>query len=198
MWENQRKKYHRSIERRSPGEGDFFIFRNGIHHAYDRSETMSGFEIPQRVQRLHEDIQPRELRYHKRRVAVTKEFTFDSAHHLHLYEGKCKSLHGHTYRLVVTVSGFVNEIGICVDFSAIKEIYEGAIKSRLDHRYLNEALPPMNTTAENMIVWIWEELDKKLEEYELTSQGARLEELVLYETPTSYATLKREWMEAND
>jgi 6-pyruvoyltetrahydropterin/6-carboxytetrahydropterin synthase len=198
MWENQRKKYHRSIDGRSPGEGDFFIFRNGIRDVKDRSDTMSGFEIPKKVQRLHEDIQPQELRYHKRRVAVTKEFTFDSAHHLHLYEGKCKSLHGHTYRLVVTMSGFVDEIGICVDFSKIKEIYEEAIKSRLDHRYLNEVLPPMNTTAENMIVWIWEEMDKKLEQLALKSQGIRLEELVLYETPTSYAALKREWMEAND
>jgi 6-pyruvoyltetrahydropterin/6-carboxytetrahydropterin synthase len=156
---------------------------------------MSEYRIPEKVQRLHVDIVPEQLRYHKRRVALTKEFTFDSAHHLHLYEGKCKSLHGHTYRLIVTVSGFVNEIGICVDFSDIKKIYEETIKQKLDHKYLNEVLPPMNTTAENMIVWIWEEIAGKLDELGLTALGTRLEELVLYETPTSYATLKREWME---
>ncbi|WCK55689.1 6-carboxytetrahydropterin synthase QueD [Aneurinibacillus sp. Ricciae_BoGa-3] len=156
---------------------------------------MSEYTIPEKIQRLHVDIAPEQLRYHKRRVALTKEFTFDSAHHLHLYEGKCKSLHGHTYRLIVTVSGFVNEIGICVDFADIKKIYEETIKQKLDHKYLNEVLPPMNTTAENMIVWIWEQIAARLDELGLTDLGTRLEELVLYETPTSYATLKREWMQ---
>ncbi len=74
------------------------------------------FRIPDQVERLGVDIERHELRYHRKRVAVTREFTFDAAHHLHLYEGKCKNLHGHTYRLVITVSGFVDEIGIAVDF----------------------------------------------------------------------------------
>lgn len=156
---------------------------------------MSGFQIPQRVQRLHADIGPDQLRYHRRRVALSKEFTFDAAHHLHLYEGKCKNLHGHTYKLVITVSGFVDDIGICVDFGDIKKAYEKTIKAQLDHKYLNEVLPPMNTTAENMIVWIWEQLDREAECLGWKERGTRLEELVLYETPTSYATLKREWME---
>ncbi len=156
---------------------------------------MGPYEIPRKLQRLHEDIQPEELRYHRRRVAVTKVFTFDAAHHLHQYEGKCVSLHGHTYRLEVTISGVPDEIGISVDFGDIKRMYETVLKHRLDHRYLNETLPPMNTTAENMIVWIWEELDRHLEETGLKAKGYRLEQLILYETPTSYATLKREWME---
>ncbi|ERI08233.1 6-carboxytetrahydropterin synthase QueD [Aneurinibacillus aneurinilyticus] len=159
---------------------------------------MSGFEIPRSVQLLYEDIQPEQLRYHQRRVALTKEFTFDSAHHLHLYEGKCKSLHGHTYKLIITMSGFVDDIGICVDFGDIKKVYEHTIKARLDHKYLNEVLPPMNTTAENMIVWIWEQIDEEIEYRGWKKHGTRIEELVLYETPTSYATLKREWMEDND
>jgi 6-pyruvoyltetrahydropterin/6-carboxytetrahydropterin synthase len=156
------------------------------------------FEIPKKVQKIDEDIKRNQLKYHHKRVAVTKEFTFDSAHHLHCYEGKCKSLHGHTYRLIITISGYVNEIGIAVDFSDIKRIYKEVIDARLDHRYLNDVLPPMNTTAENMIVWIWEELDKHLEKEGLKTEGHRLEQLVLYETPTSYATLKREWMEENE
>ncbi|RBW71429.1 6-carboxytetrahydropterin synthase QueD [Bacillus taeanensis] len=156
------------------------------------------FEIPKKVQKIDEDIKRNQLKYHHKRVAVTKEFTFDSAHHLHCYEGKCKSLHGHTYKLIITISGYVNEIGIAVDFSDIKRIYKETIEARLDHRYLNDVLPPMNTTAENMIVWIWEELNTHFEAEGLKAQGHRLEELVLYETPTSYATMKREWMEENE
>jgi 6-pyruvoyltetrahydropterin/6-carboxytetrahydropterin synthase len=152
------------------------------------------FKIPEKVQKFNVDIKKEELKYHSRRVAVTKEFTFDAAHHLHHYEGKCKNLHGHTYKLIITISGYVDEVGIAVDFGDIKRIYKEVIDSKLDHRYLNEVLPNMNTTAENMIVWIWEQLDERLEEEGLKKQGHRLEELTLYETPTSCATLKREWM----
>lgn len=159
---------------------------------------MSEFQIPTRIQTLHEDIQPENLKYHHRRVALTKIFTFDAAHHLHLYEGKCKNLHGHTYQIEITISGMVNPIGIAVDFADIKKIYKKVIEEKLDHRYLNEVLPPMNTTAENMIVWMWEQLDIELRSLGLASQGIRLEELVLYETPTSRATLKREWMITNE
>lgn len=150
------------------------------------------FQIPKNVQKIGIDISEDELRYHNKRVALTKEFTFDAAHHLHCYEGKCKSLHGHTYKLIITISGYVDNIGIAIDFGDIKNIFKEVVDSRLDHRYLNEALPNMNTTAENMIVWIWEEIEKNLSQY-YTDKDHRLEELVLYETPTSYATLKREW-----
>ncbi|HET7626878.1 MAG TPA: 6-carboxytetrahydropterin synthase QueD [Bacillales bacterium] len=156
------------------------------------------FQIPKHIEQLGRDIQEHELKYHNKRVAVTKSFTFDSAHHLHAYEGKCKSLHGHTYRLVVTISGFVDENGFAVDFADIKQLYKKTIESRLDHRYLNEVLPNMNTTAENMIVWIWEQLAEGLRDAFGHDRGLRLEELILYETPTSYATLRREWMDHAD
>lgn len=153
---------------------------------------MAEYRIPSKVQKLGEDITHDQLRYHNKRVGVVKEFTFDAAHHLHAYDGKCKNMHGHTYKAVVHFSGFVNEIGIVVDFGDIKHIFKERIESKLDHQYLNEVLPAMNTTAENMVVWIWEQLDEALAS--LGDQGVRLEELTLYETPTSYAYLKREWM----
>lgn len=157
--------------------------------------TLSAFQIPTRVQTLHRDIHPEQLRYHQKRVAVSKEFQFDAAHHLHLYSGKCQSLHGHTYRLVVTVSGVPNETGLTIDFQELKAIYQATIESRLDHQYLNEVLPPMNTTAENMVVWMWEQLDAALEAGGFKQRGCRMEQLELYETPTSRALITRAWME---
>lgn len=156
---------------------------------------MTTYRVPAKLQLLGTDISPSQLAYHTRRVAVTKEFTFDAAHHLHQYQGKCKNLHGHTYRLVVTVSGFVDEIGMVIDFGDLKNIYQQAIESRLDHQYLNEVLPPMNTSAENMIVWIWEQFEQGLSEDPYTKRNLQLEEMSLYETPTSSATLKRAWMQ---
>ncbi|ULL14679.1 6-carboxytetrahydropterin synthase QueD [Paenibacillus sp. H1-7] len=146
------------------------------------------YEIPTKVQTLGSDIQEHQLKYHDREVLVSKEFTFDSAHHLHCYEGKCKSLHGHTYKLQVIMRGKVDYRGITIDFGDIKRIAKERIMDRLDHRYLNEVLPPMNTTAENMVVWMYEQLADALRA-EGWFPKVRLEEVRLWETPTSYAAV---------
>ncbi|WP_419877453.1 6-carboxytetrahydropterin synthase QueD [Brevibacillus centrosporus] len=154
------------------------------------------FRIVDRMQQLGTHIEKSQLRYHKKRVLVSKEFTFDAAHHLHAYEGKCKNLHGHTYQVVFGISGFPDEIGLVIDFGDIKQIWKEHIEIYLDHRYLNEMLPPMNTTAENMVVWIFEQMEQQLasEAYRDRYNGARVEFVRLFETPTSYAEARREWM----
>jgi len=158
---------------------------------------MYGFRIVDKLQKINEDIKPSQLKYHQKRVLVSKEFTFDAAHHLHCYEGKCKNLHGHTYKVIFGLSGFVDERGLMMDFGDIKEIWKNEIEIFLDHRYLNETLPPMNTTAENMVVWIYEKMAEALKQKERQKKyaGARVEFVRLFETPTSYAEARREWME---
>ncbi|PEX93756.1 6-carboxytetrahydropterin synthase QueD [Bacillus cereus] len=159
-------------------------------------DNFFGFRIVENLQKMDKDIQRKQLKYHNKRVMVSKEFTFDAAHHLHCYEGKCKNLHGHTYKVVFGISAYVNEIGLAIDFGDIKEIWKNEIEIYLDHRYLNETLPAMNTTAENMVVWIYEKMaealtkDNRANEY----KGARVEFVRLFETPTSYAEVRREWM----
>ncbi|MES1041471.1 6-carboxytetrahydropterin synthase QueD [Peribacillus simplex] len=155
---------------------------------------MYGFTIVDKLQKIDEDIQRSQLKYTNKRVLVSKEFTFDAAHHLHDYEGKCKNLHGHTYKVIFGLSGYTDSRGLMIDFGDIKDIWKNEIEIHLDHRYLNETLPLMNTTAENMVVWIYEKMAKSLslKEYE----GARVEFVRLYETPTSYAEARREWMES--
>jgi 6-pyruvoyltetrahydropterin/6-carboxytetrahydropterin synthase len=155
------------------------------------------YEIPRKVQVLGEDIQAHQLRYHNRRVLLSKEFTFDSAHHLHNYEGKCMNLHGHTYKVQLMMSGVPDERGISIDFSDMKRIAQERIIRPLDHRYLNEVLPPMNTTAENMVVWMFEQVHEALVREGLYP-NVRVEEVRLWETPTSFAAITREWMEAAD
>jgi 6-pyruvoyltetrahydropterin/6-carboxytetrahydropterin synthase len=129
-------------------------------------------------------------------VLVSKEFTFDASHHLHNYEGKCKNLHGHTYKVIFGISGYVDDRGLMIDFGDIKEIWKSEIEIYLDHRYLNETLPPMNTTAENIVVWIYKKMQEalKTEDNLKKYKGARVEFVKLYETPTSYAEARREWM----
>jgi 6-pyruvoyltetrahydropterin/6-carboxytetrahydropterin synthase len=158
---------------------------------------MYGFRIVENLQKIDQDIKRNELKYHTKRVLVSKEFTFDAAHHLHCYEGKCKNLHGHTYKVIFGISGFVDDRGLMMDFGDIKDIWKNEIEIFLDHRYLNETLPPMNTTAENMVVWIYEKMQEAVSTVERQNlyHGARVEFVKLYETPTSYAEARREWME---
>ncbi|GEL07754.1 6-carboxytetrahydropterin synthase QueD [Salisediminibacterium halotolerans] len=155
---------------------------------------MYGFEIVDKLEKIDEDIQRDQLKYHSKRVLVSKEFTFDAAHHLHCYEGKCKNLHGHTYTVVFGISGYTEATGLMMDFGDIKEIWKEEIEIHLDHRYLNDTLPKMNTTAENMVVWIYEKMSDALKRRD-TGQQERVEFVRLFETPTSYAEARREWME---
>ncbi|OIK09651.1 6-carboxytetrahydropterin synthase QueD [Bacillus sp. MUM 13] len=157
---------------------------------------MTGFKIVEKLQKINEDIHKEQLKYHHKRVLVSKEFTFDAAHHLHCYEGKCKNLHGHTYKAIFGISGYTDDTGLMIDFGEIKQIWKNEIEIHLDHRYLNDTLPLMNTTAENIVVWMYEMMSEYLKkDLKWTEAGVRLEFVRLFETPTSYAEARREWME---
>jgi 6-pyruvoyltetrahydropterin/6-carboxytetrahydropterin synthase len=122
------------------------------------------------------------------KVAITKVFTFDSAHHLKDYEGKCKNIHGHTYKLEVTVKGVPDNNGLVMDFHDLNDIMEDEILSKIDHRYLNE-LFEFNPTCEMIGLWIWDEAAKRM-----VKAGCTLEKLILWETPTSYITIDKDDM----
>ncbi|MDB5084048.1 MAG: queD [Bacilli bacterium] len=125
-----------------------------------------------------------------KRVSVTKIFTFDSAHRLDDYVGKCANLHGHTYRLEVEMKGVPDYRGIVVDFGDIKQIVNEEIISKYDHQFLNELLP-FNTTAENMVGHFFEIIDNRLQKTTDT-EPVELQRVRLWETPTSYAEMVRE------
>src|SRR3954452_8092056 len=148
---------------------------------------MFGFRIVEQLQKIDKDIHRDQLKYHNKRVLVSKEFTFDAAHHLHAYDGKCMNLHGHTYKVIFGISGLLDDRGLMIDFGDIKDIWKNEIEIYLDHRYLNETLPPMNTTAENMVVWIYEKMAEALKQEERRKKyiGAKVEFVRLFETPTS-------------
>ena len=109
-------------------------------------------------------------------LLVTREFSFDAAHNLPRYEGKCERLHGHSYRLRVTVEAPLDTwSGLCFDFHDIKELVTERVVKVLDHQYLNEFLP--NPSAEHLAVWAWERLE-----------DLPLHEIQVWETPTSFVT----------
>lgn len=147
-------------------------------------------------------------------MLVTKEFTFDSAHFLTNYYGKCERMHGHTYKLQVTVEGPVCENGLVIDFVVLKRIVKSQVLEKLDHQLLNDVIE--NPSAERLVVWIWDQLkdlhslllkeqddpnlgkeiraflkkdqqDGELKKMEL-DKTLRLHEIKLWETPNSFVT----------
>ncbi|MBU0982106.1 6-carboxytetrahydropterin synthase QueD [Patescibacteria group bacterium] len=113
-------------------------------------------------------------------MLVSKEFTFDSAHFLTDYKGKCERLHGHTYKLRVTVEGEIGSNGLVMDFVDLKGLVKERILEKYDHQNLNDFFE--NPSAENMAVKFWEELSGGL------PGSVKLWEIRLWETPNSFVT----------
>ncbi|MGN6366841.1 MAG: 6-carboxytetrahydropterin synthase QueD [Phycisphaerae bacterium] len=93
-------------------------------------------------------------------MELTKEFRFEAAHSLPCVpEGhKCGRLHGHSFRVEVTIRGAVNpETGWLMDFGELKEKFR-PLEEQLDHRFLNEVEGLENSTSENIARWIWKRL----------------------------------------
>jgi 6-pyruvoyltetrahydropterin/6-carboxytetrahydropterin synthase len=112
-------------------------------------------------------------------MLLTKRFIFEAAHRL-VGMGKCDRLHGHSYKLEVTVGGRLNKDGMVMNFSKINEIVKRKIIEKLDHYFLNDIFS-FTPTAEGMLVWIFQELNNELK---------GLKEIKLWETESSYAVIK--------
>ena len=129
---------------------------------------------------------------------VTQEIDFCYGHRLLNYAGKCRYLHGHNGRVLITLEApELDTRGMLVDFSDIKQSIRTWVDNELDHRMiLNEADPmvpilrehheplflvPHNPTAENIARLIFEET---------RTRGFPVLEVCLWETPKSYASYR--------
>lgn len=97
---------------------------------------------------------------------LSREFTFDAAHRIVNYQGKCEKLHGHTYRLKVTVAGKLGDNGMVIDFAIIKKVVNEMIIDKLDHCYLNDLFE--NPTTEIVTHWIYTTLLPAFKKYDCT------------------------------
>lgn len=95
------------------------------------------------------------------KTSITKILSFDAAHRLPHHPGKCRDLHGHTYRLEVTVAGTPQEhgpgAGMVLDFADLEQAVRRIVVDRLDHSYLNDVLDVV-PTAEAIAGWAFAEL----------------------------------------
>lgn len=140
------------------------------------------------------------------KIRITKQFSFETGHALYGYDGKCKNVHGHSYKLSVTVIGTPitnrNDVkfGMVIDFSDLKKIVKEEIVDQFDHATVfNETTPhvelaaelqqrghhvilvPYQPTSENMVIDFAQKIIPRLPE------NIALHSLKLQETETSYA-----------
>jgi 6-pyruvoyltetrahydropterin/6-carboxytetrahydropterin synthase len=118
---------------------------------------------------------------------VSVDETFAAAHNLRNYHGKCENLHGHNYKVRVTLSGKeLDSTGLLYDFVQLKKAIQGVIRS-LDHKYLNE-MPPfdaLNPSAENIARFIYEETAKQLP---AAPNGSGIARVTVWESDVTAAT----------
>ena len=111
-------------------------------------------------------------------TTVTRAFSFEAAHQLPWHDGKCRNLHGHSYRLEVTVGGALTEQGIVVDFADIRRVVEAEVIGRFDHVYLNDLIE--NPTAELIAEECWKRL---------AGAGLAVSRIRLWETADSWVDI---------
>jgi len=101
------------------------------------------------------------------------EFNFCCSYHLPFYDGVCKPLHGHHYRMLVSITGKPDpKSGMIVDFEELRQLVLDNAVNVVDHRNLNDFME--NPTVENLIVYFWDRLKPLL---------PGLRELRIWETP---------------
>ena len=138
-----------------------------------------------------------------KKIRITKEFKFEMAHALFGYDGLCKNIHGHSYRLWVTIIGNVLEEenhvknGMVLDFSLLKKIVKPEIVDKYDHSLVLNAnsphanidlsafekvfLLPYQPTSENLVYDFVQVIKEKL------PNNVDLHKVILSETANSYA-----------
>jgi len=117
---------------------------------------------------------------------VSVEETFSAGHALRGYKGKCENVHGHNYRVQITLEGpHLDNIGLLVDFTRVKQVMRDIIK-RLDHQFINDLEPftTVNPSAENMAKYFFEEVGSQLKDL---PPGATVKNVVIWETDTACA-----------
>jgi 6-pyruvoyltetrahydropterin/6-carboxytetrahydropterin synthase len=120
---------------------------------------------------------------------VSVDETFAAAHNLRNYKGKCEDLHGHNYKVRVTLAGpELDATGLLYDFVHLKQVIQGVIRS-LDHKYLNELKPfdVLNPSAENIARHIYEQTTQQMH---AVPNGAAISSITVWESDLTAATYR--------
>lgn len=142
------------------------------------------------------------------KIRITKEFHFEMSHCLNNYDGACKNIHGHSYKLFVTIRGEPSRdknsssYGMVMDFTHLKKMVKENILDVFDHSLVIERNSPFiesikqietkknivdfQPTCENLVLYFKKQIEP------LLPQNVELYKMVLYETASSCAEWNKE------
>ena len=119
---------------------------------------------------------------------VTVQQTFAAGHALRNYRGKCENVHGHNYKVEVTIQGEqLDSIGLLVDFVELKRVIKGVIEY-LDHQFINDLTPfdILNPSAENIAKFFHDRISEGL----VVDVPISIAQVKVWETDTSSAVYR--------
>lgn len=101
------------------------------------------------------------------RYRLEKDFVFEAAHQLPNHDGKCKRLHGHSWKGTAILEGDTlhtegHKDGMLVDYGDVGRVVNRIVDQYLDHYCLNDSLAMKNPTSENIAIWLFAELKPAL------------------------------------
>lgn len=131
-------------------------------------------------------------------MKISKEFKWEMGHRLPFHSGKCKNIHGHTYKMRVEIEGDLDENGMVIDYYDVSEIIS-PIVDELDHSFMvietdkeiidfldklnsKKVVVPFETTAENITLHMLEKIKERI-----TSDRIKRIKVRVYETEKTYA-----------
>ena len=118
---------------------------------------------------------------------ISVEYGFAAGHALREYKGKCENIHGHNYKVRVTLAGDkLNSAGLLIDFVDLRAEIKGLVE-KLDHRFLND-IPPfdqLNPSAENLAKYFCDGIEPQARNHGLEVHG-----VTVWETDTTSATYR--------
>ncbi|WP_210125321.1 6-carboxytetrahydropterin synthase [Staphylococcus sp. GDY8P85P] len=133
---------------------------------------------------------PKQFKYKEGQTILKQQYDFVCDNRIYYSETLYRDLNNHSYRLYVDVLSPIGDYGLGLDFNDIDAIYSKVIEPKLNHQLINETLPDMNTTAENIAMWIWDEFEQHLPEQNY------MHELQLFETDRHGVSLNRTIMKS--
>ena len=119
---------------------------------------------------------------------VSVDDGFAAAHNLRNYKGKCENLHGHNYKVRLTLRGReLDPTGLLLDFKMLKQVMRPVI-DRIDHQMLNDLEPftELNPSAENLARYFYDETNRQLSE--MTGGRVAVKDCTIWETDATTAT----------
>ncbi|UDI77112.1 6-carboxytetrahydropterin synthase [Staphylococcus taiwanensis] len=131
---------------------------------------------------------PSHFRYKEGQTILKQSYEFNCDNRIYFSETVYQDLYDHPYRLYVDVLSPIGKYGLGLDFNEVDAIYNEFIKPKVENQVLNETLPNINTTAENIAMWIWDEFEKHLPEQN------HMYELQLFETDRHGVSLNQSIM----